>query len=145
MYKIYMKLLNSIFSLIFSLQDITSQNLNDIVLNSLMFSLQDITSQNLHDIVLNSLMFSLQDITSQNLHEIVKLYFSLMFSLQDITSKKLDEIVRFYLFILSICQEQPLTKQQWNSNSSNHYTAASCAENDSLKYQETTKSAYSPR
>ena len=40
---------------------------------------------------------------------------------------KLDEIVRFYLFILqlSICQEQPLTKQQWNSNSSNHYTAAS--------------------
>ena len=90
-----------------------------------MFSLQDITSQNLHDIVLNSLMFSLQDITSQNLHEIVKLYFSLMFSLQDITSKKLDEIVRFYLFILSICQEQPLTKQQWNSNSSNHYTAAS--------------------
>ena len=43
-----------------------------------MFSLQDITSQNLHDIVLNSifsLMFSLQDITSQNLHEIVKLYF----------------------------------------------------------------------
>ena len=51
-----------------------------------MFSLQDITSQNLHDIVLNSLMFS-QDITSQNLHEIVKLYFSLMFSLQDITSK----------------------------------------------------------
>ena len=68
-----------------------------------MFSLQDITSQNLHDIVLNSifsLMFSLQDITSQNLHEIVK---------QDITSKKLDEIVRLYLFILSICQEQPLT------------------------------------
>ena len=54
-------------------------------------------------------MFSLQDITSQNLREIVKLYFSLMFSLQDITSKKLDEIVRFYLFILSICQEQPLT------------------------------------
>ena len=31
MYKIYMKLLNSIFYLMFSLQDITSQNLHEIV------------------------------------------------------------------------------------------------------------------
>ena len=49
MYKIYTKLLNPIFSLIFSLQDITSQNLKEIV--KLYPLPQDITSQNLHEIV----------------------------------------------------------------------------------------------